>query len=101
LVSIICSAALLIPSAAAEQVGNAAEGANYAKQVCAQCHAIDRTGASPEATAPPFRDVANTPGMTGTALTVWLSTSHPTMPNIALERHDMENIVAFILSLKE
>jgi mono/diheme cytochrome c family protein len=100
LVSVICSAAL-ISSAAAEQVGNAAEGASYAKQVCAQCHAIDRTGASPEAKAPPFRDAANTPGMTGTALTVWLSTSHPTMPNIVLERHDMENVVAFILSLKE
>jgi mono/diheme cytochrome c family protein len=82
-------------------VGNAADGAAYAKQVCAQCHAIDRTGTSPEPTAPPFRDVANTPGITGTALTVWLSTSHPTMPNIVLERHDMENVVAFILSLKE
>ena len=101
LFSLICSVALFIPSAKAQQIGNAAAGAAYAKQVCAKCHAINGTGTSPEPTAPPFRDVANMPGMTGTALTVWLTTSHPTMPNIIIERHDMEDVIAFILSLKE
>jgi mono/diheme cytochrome c family protein len=101
LFTLICSTVVSISSAEVQQVGNAATGAVYAKEVCAQCHAIDRTGTSPEPTAPPFREVANTPGMTGTALRVWLSTSHPTMPNIVLERHDMENVIAFILSLKE
>ena len=61
----------------------------------------DQTGTSPEPTAPPFKDVANTPGMTGTALRVWLSTSHPTMPNIIVEPTDMDNVIAFIVSLKE
>ena len=54
-----------------------------------------------EPTAPPFKDVAKTPGMTGTALRVWLSTSHPTMPNIIVEPTDMDNVIAFIVSLKE
>jgi hypothetical protein len=44
--------------------------------------------------------VANTPGMTATALAVSLTTSHPTMPNIILEQEDLDNIIAFILSLK-
>ena len=57
--------------------------------------------ASPEHTAPRFKDVANTSGMTATALTVWLQTSHPTMPNIILEPNDMSNVVAYILSLKD
>ena len=52
-------------------------------------------------TAPPFKDVANMPGMTGTALRVWLSTSHPTMPNIIVEPTDMDNVIAFIVSLKK
>jgi hypothetical protein len=64
-------------------------------------NAIDRTGSSPEPTAPPFKDVANTPGMTETALTVWLRTSHPTMPNIIVEPADMDNVIAYILSLKD
>jgi hypothetical protein len=65
------------------------------------CHALKQVETSPEPTAPPFADVANTQGMTATALTVWLTTSHPTMPNIVIEPHDMDNVVAYILSLKE
>ena len=52
----------------------------------------------PEAT--PFQTVANAPGMTEMALTVWLQTSHPTMPNIILEQDDLRNVVAYIRSLK-
>ena len=90
-----------LASSAEAQTGDPEAGAAYAKQVCAKCHAIDRTGLSPELTAPPFKDVANTPGMTGTALRVWLSTSHPTMPNIIVEPADMDKVIAYILSLKE
>ena len=54
----------------------------------------------PEHTAPRWKDVANTSGMTATALRVWLQSSHPTMPNIILEPNDMSNVVAYILSLK-
>ena len=38
--------------------------------------------------------------MTGTALAVWMQTSHPTMPNIIVEKNDMLNVIAYILSLK-
>ena len=90
-----------LASSAEAQTGDPGAGAAYAQQVCAKCHAIDRTGSSPELTAPPFKDVANTPGMTETALTVWLRTSHPTMSNIIVEPADMDNVIAYILSLKD
>jgi hypothetical protein len=38
--------------------------------------------------------------MTGTALTVWMQTSHPTMPNFVLTKQDTLDVVAYILSLK-
>ena len=38
--------------------------------------------------------LANTPGMTVTALTVWSRTTHPTMPNLAIEPTDMGNLIA-------
>jgi mono/diheme cytochrome c family protein len=88
-------------SPAQTQTADPAAGEAYAEKVCAQCHAIHPSGLSPELTAPPFKDVANTPGMTDTALRVWLSTSHPTMPNIVVEPQDMDNVIAYILSLKE
>jgi len=85
---------------AAQEAGDPQAGAAYAKQYCAKCHAIADEDASPEQTAPRFKDVANSSGMTATALTVWLQTSHPTMPNIIVEPSDMDNVVAYILSLK-
>jgi mono/diheme cytochrome c family protein len=88
-------------SPAQTQTADSAAGEAYAEKVCARCHAIHPSGLSPEPTAPPFRDVAKTPGMTGTALRVWLSTSHPTMPNIIVEPPDMGNVIAYILTLKE
>ena len=88
-------------SPAQPQTADPAAGEAYAEKVCAQCHAIHRSGLSPELTAPPFKDVAKTPGMTDTALRVWLSTSHPTMPNIVVEPQDMDNVIAYILSLEE
>jgi mono/diheme cytochrome c family protein len=90
-----------LSSVAAQEAGEPQAGAAYAKQYCAKCHAIADEDPSPEHTAPPFKDVANISGMTATALTVWLQTSHPTMPNIILEPNDMSNVVAYILSLKD
>lgn len=87
--------------AAAQNVGIAERGRAYALANCADCHAVlvtDRS--SPAANAPRFADVANTAGMTETAVLVWLQTSHPTMPNFVLEAADMRNLAAYITSLK-
>jgi mono/diheme cytochrome c family protein len=76
-------------------------GQAYAKQVCAACHAVlPNEQISPLAEAPPFQEVADTPGMTEMALSVWLQSSHPTMPNIVLKQDDLRNVVAYIHSLK-
>jgi mono/diheme cytochrome c family protein len=76
-------------------------GKAYATAICAECHAIrPREDNSPLLDAPSFQSVADTPGMTELALSVWLQTSHPTMPNIVLEQDDMRNVIAYIRSLK-
>ena len=56
---------------------------------------------SPLPEAPTFQSVADTPGMTEMALTVWLQSSHPTMPNIVLKQDDLRNVVAYIRSLEK
>ena len=82
-------------------MGQPGQGLILARQVCAQCHAVEMGPAvSPEGAAPRFEDIANTPGMTSTALGAALHTSHRTMPNLMLENDDVSNIVAYILSLK-
>jgi len=55
---------------------------------------------SPLPQAPTFQKVADTPGMTEMALSVWMQSSHPTMPNVILKQDDLRNVVAHIHSLK-
>ena len=85
--------------ASADELGNSQAGFVYAKQSCSKCHGISSED-SPLPQAPRFKVVAEQRGITATALTVWLQTSHPTMPNIIVAPQDMRNVVAYILSLK-
>ncbi|MGD8423173.1 MAG: cytochrome C, partial [Methyloceanibacter sp.] len=55
--------------------------------------------ASPHVAATSFQQIAETPGMTEMALSVWLQSSHPTMPNIILNPDEMRNVVGYIRSL--
>jgi mono/diheme cytochrome c family protein len=101
-VTMLVTAMLLVlgPGALAQEADIKA-GAVYAGKVCAACHAVlANEQISPLPQAPNFQSVADTPGMTELALTVWLQSSHPTMPNIILEQDDLRNVVAYIRSLK-
>jgi tetratricopeptide (TPR) repeat protein len=86
----------------AMDIGDARRGLGYAQKVCAACHNVSASDApSPDRNAPPFERIANTPGMSVTALTVWSRTMHPTMPNLIIEPNDMDDLIAHILSLKD
>jgi mono/diheme cytochrome c family protein len=99
---IVAAAALLaLTSGALAQEADIEAGAAYAERVCAACHAVlANEQISPLPQAPTFQSVADTPGMTELALTVWLQSSHPTMPNIILKPDDLRNVVAYIRSLE-
>jgi cytochrome c len=105
--------AILVPSIAllvsllalgpgqAQQIDRPKRGLILAKQICAQCHSVEKgSPRSPKPPAPRFESIANIPGMTARAIIVALHTSHPTMPNMMLERDEIDDIVAYILSLK-
>jgi hypothetical protein len=83
------------------EIGDPQAGFEYAHSVCRACHAVSQEP-SPVPAAPRFRDIANTPGMTATAIRVWLQgASHPTMPNIVIQGQELRNLTAYILSLKD
>jgi mono/diheme cytochrome c family protein len=86
----------------AQGVGNAREGLATAREVCAECHAIERGQArSPNSRSPTFVELAKAPGMTSAALTVALTTPHVGMPMFILTAEQRANVIAYILSLKE
>jgi mono/diheme cytochrome c family protein len=94
--------ALLAGSQAwAQDAGNRGAGLVLARQICSECHAIEKAQAhSLNADAPSFETIANVPGMTATALSVALQRSHQTMPNVMLNANELSDIIAYILSLQ-
>jgi len=87
--------------AGADEVGDPARGMLYAQQNCASCHAVSAGEAqSPNPEAQAFYIVANTPGMTRIALTVWLHTPHPTMPNLIIDPERIDDLSAYLATLK-
>ena len=87
--------------ALSQEIGDTELGRQYAEEVCSACHAIHTHQIdSPVEQATPFQSVADASGMTPNALTAWLQTSHPTMPNIIMSDEEMRNVIEYILSLK-
>ena len=95
-------AALAGQAVQAQEIGDRQKGRTLAREVCAECHAVgNRTLRSPNPQSPSFTAVAATPGMTATALYVFLRTSHHNMPNLILTNDQTANVIAYILSLKK
>jgi mono/diheme cytochrome c family protein len=84
------------------QIGDVSAGHALARQACVACHVVEAGEARPRliAVGPAFPAIANTPGMTATALHAFLTTSHPKMPNFILTPSEMDDVIAYILSLR-
>jgi cytochrome c len=101
--AMIVAAALIATAFTANaQDGDVAAGRTLAREACNSCHVVDPTNASPRVVVigPNFQDIANTKGMTATALRVFLTTSHPKMPNLILTPEQIADVSAYILSLR-
>ena len=90
-----------LASADAATLGDPKAGRAYAQTHCVSCHSIAPDGnTSPVNGATPFQRIADTGGMTRTALFVFFRSPHPTMPNLVVRGDDVDNIIGYILSLK-
>jgi mono/diheme cytochrome c family protein len=77
-------------------------GNRLAKKWCVNCHVVapgqDR-GTSTG--APSFRDIAAQKSMTPMALRVFLQTPHHRMPDLHLSHDEIDDLSAYILSLRD
>ena len=99
LAAVLATAAL----SAQAQDGDVAAGHAFAREFCNACHVVEAEQHAPRliVIGPAFRDIANTRGITATALRVFLTTSHPKMPNLILTPEETADVIAYILSLRE
>lgn len=86
---------------AADTTGNAARGHRLADEICADCHEIEKGEHGGELPDPPgFQQLAENPAMTALALRVFLTTPHADMPNLILTDHEIDDLIAWIHSLR-
>ena len=100
IILVIAGTVATVPTVQAQEIQ---KGRQLALDVCAACHEVLAGQAqSPGAEAPSFEAIAATPGMTAAALNVWLTAhDHPTMPNIVLSQANVQEVSAYLLSLRE
>jgi mono/diheme cytochrome c family protein len=93
----------VMPASANAQDGNMAAGYVFPREACKACHMVELDQLSPRrlVIAPAFREIANAPGITATALRVLLRSSHPKMPNLILTPEETADVIAYILSLQD
>lgn len=77
-------------------------GRAFAKTNCARCHSIDRHTPSPLTIAPPFRTLRKKYPLDtlAEAFAEGIDTGHPTMPMFTLEPDQINDLLAFLKSLK-
>ena len=87
----------------AQTVGDRRAGLAFAREVCTPCHIVAPDQLSPPrfASAPDFHGIANAPGMTELSLHAFLSSPHPSMPNLSLSQKKQDDVIAYILSLRD
>ena len=79
--------------------GDAAEGKALIEQWCDGCHLSGTTGRASDV-GPPFAQIANDQAYSDERLRGWLHDPHPPMPKFELDRRRIDNIIAYIRSLK-
>lgn len=96
------SATLSACVAMAEELpGDPKLGRALALDVCVQCHEVEageREGKMPD--PPAFQNLADDAAMTPLALRVFLHSPHANMPNLILSDADVDDVIAYIHSLK-
>jgi mono/diheme cytochrome c family protein len=96
------AATVFASAARAESAAMTSRGRLLVQRYCATCHAIDRQGRSPNAAAPPFRDLHDRYRIDdlAEALAEGILVGHPAMPEMRFPPDDVKAILAYIRSVQ-
>lgn len=96
--------AVTAATAWAASVGDTRAGKALAVRICHDCHVVAPNMEKPYNAAfgaPSFLNLADDAAVTEFRLRRFLSTPHFRMPNIKLSEKETDDVIAYILSLKE
>lgn len=94
--------AIAIDAAAAADPAQLKRGEELLQRDCSRCHAVGRTGASPHAGAPAFRDLSKRYPIDSLqeALAEGIVSGHPDMPEFSFDAGDVGAIIAYLKSIQ-
>ena len=94
--------ALAPAKASAQDTQTLARGRLLVQRYCAGCHAVTRSGHSPRAGAPPFRELHERyqPDDLAESLAEGILVGHPAMPQMAFPQADVKAILVYIKSIQ-
>ncbi len=104
-----CTLAKAQPPSRESREASIARGHKFALLVCSACHVVATDQPAPPILRTPgstFDVIANKPETTEASLKIFLSTTHgkivnpPGMPNPDLADYEMEEVIAYIMSLR-
>ena len=75
---------------------DAAHGRQLAERWCSSCHAVERRGSD---SVPSLQQISNLPNRNANYLRTFLTNPHPPMPPFQIGRSDIDDLVAYIVSL--
>jgi mono/diheme cytochrome c family protein len=85
----------------AQDVGDVSRGFAVAHTICAECHAVDKGQLrSRNAQAPTFESLANDMRLSPVTVRAALRTSHREMPNLNLRPEEVDDLIAYLSSLR-
>jgi len=102
LVTIACFCLVSLPAIAQQLPGNPAAGRSVAQRACAQCHVIGQSERQAAVNGvPTFVGLARDRSMTTARLQGFMQAPHPPMPDLALTRQEINDVTAYIVSLRK
>jgi mono/diheme cytochrome c family protein len=91
--------AAVLPRTAAV-AADAEAGARLVQRWCVSCHATERSRAAADV-APSLATIAQTRGGSPGWLRAWLAAPHPPMPNLTLSNREIDDVIAYLQTLRK
>jgi mono/diheme cytochrome c family protein len=101
LLSVTLALFAALGAAPALSAGEPDQGLGIARTWCGGCHLVDgATQSSARDAVPTFASIARRPGMTAERLDTFLQKPHGGMPDLALNQHQIDDVVAYLMQLR-
>lgn len=97
---VMALASAALSAAVPVSAGDPASGQAIARQWCSECHVVADDQAAASVDVPTFRSIAAVEGFDAGALAGFLADPHPVMPQMTLSRAEIDDLVAYIASLR-